>query len=285
MTKAHLVTAACALLAFSAVAAEKIPLWPEGVNVDAKGFAPYVEPYLLETATPLGVVIVCPGGGYGGRAKHEGEPVARKFNALGFHAFVLQYRVAPNRYPAPQQDVFRAIRLIRSRAEAMKIAPDKIAVLGFSAGGHLTASAGTLFEEVNANAGDAVDSFSQRPDAIIPCYPVINILEKWGHRGSGHNLLGDQLDAEGIPLCLETRVTGNTPPAFLWHTAEDGGVPVRNSIEFAEACWRNKVKAELHVFPTGNHGIGLAEKYPDASRWPELAAQFLKTTCRFPARD
>lgn len=165
----------------------------------------------------------------------------------------------------------------------MGVDASQIAVLGFSAGGHLTACAGTLFNEIDANAGDEADAYPQRPDAIIPCYPVIS-FSKWGHSGSGINLLGERLGDLGERYSLETRVTPETPPAFLWHTATDGSVPIRNSMEFATACWNNGVKAELHVFPEGPHGIGLAADYPDAKRWPELAATFLKTTCGFTAR-
>ena len=268
---------------------ETIKLWntveSAGTGNPADDFAPYLEPFLLDRTQPLrGAVIVCPGGGYVNRAPHEGTPIALKFNELGFHAFVLQYRVAPYRFPAPQRDVFRAVRIVRSRAAELGIDAAQIAVLGFSAGGHLTASAGTLFDEVDAKAGDAADAYSQRPDAILPCYPVISFSTVWGHRGSGENLLGASLAELEERYCLDRRVTADTPPAFLWHTATDGAVPVRNSVAFAEACWKNGVPAELHVFPAGPHGIGLAADYPDAKRWPELAAKFLTATCGFTAR-
>ncbi len=267
---------------------ETVKLWHRkesaGTGNPADDFEPYFETYLLDKTQPLrGAVVVCPGGGYSCRAPHEAAPIALKFNELGFHAFVLHYRVTPYRYPAPQRDVFRAIKLIRSRAAEWGINAAQIAVLGFSAGGHLTASAGTLYNEVDANAGDAADAFSQRPDAIIPCYPVISFGD-WGHRGSGENLLGEKLAEIGGRFSLEARVTADTPPTFLWHTATDQAVPVRCSMEFATACWKNGVKAELHVFPEGPHGIGLAPDYPDAKRWPKLAAAFLTTTCNFTAR-
>lgn len=267
---------------------ETIKLWNRkesaGTGNPADDFEPYFETYLLDNSRPpRGAVVVCPGGGYSNRAPHEAAPIAQKFNELGFHAFVVHYRVAPYRFPAPQRDIFRAVRLIRSRAAEWGVDPAQIAVLGFSAGGHLTASSGTLFHEVNADAGDAADAFPQRPDAILPCYAVI-AFKGWGHLGSGQNLLGDKLDAQSEHFSLEKRVTPDTPPAFLWHTATDQAVPVRNSIEFATACWKNGVKAELHVFPEGPHGIGLAKDYPDAQRWPELAAKFLTTTCGFTAR-
>lgn len=268
---------------------ETIKLWKSvesaGTGNPADDFEPYLELCLLEGTQPArGAVIVCPGGGYCDRAPYEGGPVALKFNELGFHAFVLQYRVAPYRFPAPQRDLFRAIRIVRSRAAEWGVNPDQIAVLGFSAGGHLAASAGTLFDEVDATTGDAADAFSQRPDALIPCYPVISFSREWGHRGSGENLLGAALEAEEERFCLARRVTPAMPPAFLWHTATDNAVPVRNSVAFAEACWKNGVVAELHVFPSGPHGIGLALDYPDAKIWPELAAKFLTTSCGFAAR-
>ena len=267
---------------------ETIKLWnhPESANTGnpADDFEPYFETYLLDKSQPLrGAVVVCPGGGYSCRAPHEAAPIALKFNELGFHAFVVHYRVAPYRFPAPQRDIFRAVKLIRSRAAEWGVDASQIAVLGFSAGGHLTACAGTLFNEIDANAGDEADAYPQRPDAIIPCYPVIS-FSKWGHSGSGINLLGERLGDLGERYSLETRVTPETPPAFLWHTATDGSVPIRNSMEFATACWNNGVKAELHALPEGPHGSGLAADYPDAKRWPELAATFLKTTCGFTAR-
>ena len=268
---------------------ETIKLWSAvesaGTGNPADDFEPYLELCLLDGKEPArGAVIVCPGGGYCNRAAHEAEPIARKFNELGFHTFVLQYRVAPYRFPAPQRDVFRAVRIVRSRAAEWGVEPRQIAVLGFSAGGHLAASAGTLFDEIDAKAGDAADAFSRKPDALILCYPVISFSREWGHRGSGENLLGEALEQFEERYCLNRRVTPATPPTFLWHTATDGGVPVRNSIAFAEACWKNGVKAELHVFPSGPHGIGLALDYPDAKFWPELAAKFLTTSCGFTAR-
>ncbi len=256
-----------------------------GTGAPNDDFEPYMECYRLPGDSPRGAVVVFPGGGYCNRAPHEGRPIAERFNAMGFHAFVVQYRVAPYRYPAPQRDAFRAIRLIRSHAAEWNVIPHQIATLGFSAGGHLCASTGTLFQEVNAEAGDAADAYSQRPDAIIPCYPVINIIGEFAHPGSGMNLLGDAIgSSESLRLNLVNRVSQETPPAFLWHTANDPVVHVLNSIEFAKALWANGVKAELHVFPDGPHGIGLAESYADASAWPELAGRFLMTTCGFTAQ-
>ena len=228
--------------------------------------------------------MVFPGGGYSCRAPHEGEPIALKFNELGFHAFVVQYRVAPYRFPAPQRDAFRAIRLIRSRAQEWGVNPNQIATLGFSAGGHLCASTGTLYREIDADAGDEVDNFPCRPDAIIPCYPVINLTDGIAHRGSGENLLGDKINTpEAAKLDLDKRVSPDDPPAFLWHTADDGAVNVENSIRFAQAMWKAGVTCALHVFPHAPHGVGLGLDYPDIAVWPELAAKFLTVNCKFTA--
>ena len=270
---------------------EKILLWKTmesaGTGRPEDDFAPYLEPYLFEnTGDPRGCVIVFPGGGYCNRAPHEAGPIAERFNQMGFHAFVLQYRVAPYRYPAQQRDALRAVRLVRSRAAEWGIAPDRIATLGFSAGGHLCASTGTLYDEVDSTANDAADLVSPRPDALILCYAVIDLTEPFGHFGSGENLLGKEgvRAPEAKRLNLETRVTADTPPSFLWHTAEDTCVNVENSLAFARELWKNKVAAEVHVFPHGHHGLGLAPAMRDVAQWPELAGCFLVENCGFPAR-
>ncbi|MDR0931543.1 MAG: alpha/beta hydrolase [Victivallales bacterium] len=268
---------------------ETIKLWNsfESANTgkSSDDFEPYLETYLLDKTQPLrGAVIVCPGGGYAGRAEHEGAPVAQKFNEFGFHAFVLHYRVLPYRFPAAQRDLFRAVRLVRSRADQWGIDASQIAVLGFSAGGHLVASGGTLFNEVDAKAGDAADAYSQRPDAILPCYAVISLQDDFGHVGSGENLLGTAYEQKKEYYSLQNRVTVDTPPCFLWHTVSDEVVPVRNSVVFAEKCWENNIPAELHIFPDGPHGTGLAPAYSDLKSWSTLAAKFLTTTCKFTAR-
>ena len=147
-------------------------LWPEnfsaGQSKDAD-FVPSLDIYTLDGPEAKGAVVICPGGGYAHRATHEGKDIALRFNKLGFHAFVVQYRVSPNRFPAPQQDIFRAVKIVRSRAEEWNVKTDKIAVCGFSAGGHLAASSGTLFDEVKFTVGDETEKDSQKPDALILC--------------------------------------------------------------------------------------------------------------------
>lgn len=262
---------------------QKMMLWsdvktaPDGSTDE---FQPYLEPYLLPGDKVRGCVIVCPGGGYCCRAPHEGAPIAERFNSLGFHAFVLQYRVAPYLYPAPQEDALRAIKIVRAHAAEWRIKPDKIAILGFSAGGHLACSAGIVFDEVNADNGDECDSVSARPDAEILCYPVIMGFPGKGHQGSFMNLLGKDVPQEKYPdYSWERRVKPQTPPAFLWHTAEDGAVPVENSLEYALALKQQKIPFAIHIFPDGPHGVGLADNRPgleDVTVWPELAGTWLK---------
>jgi acetyl esterase/lipase len=235
-----------------------------------------MEVYRIDSDEPRGAVLVCPGGGYAHRADHEGGVIAETFNRAGFNAFVVHYRIKPYIFPAPQEDVFRAVKIVRSRAAEWNIKPDKLAVLGFSAGGHLAASSGVLFDEVEACNGDAADAVSARPDALILCYPVISGGD-FAHHGSFLNLLGEGATPQGKErFSLEKRVTSDTPPAFLWHTAEDPGVPVENSLLFASALSAYKIPFELHVFPFGRHGLGLAPENPEIAIWPELCSTWLR---------
>lgn len=250
---------------------------PSGHHGD--DFTPYLDTFLLDGAKqPLGAVLVLPGGGYTHRAYHEGDPVARKFNELGFHAFVLQYRVAPYVAPAPQEDAIRAVKLIRAHAQEWGIG--KLAVLGFSAGAHLAACSALRFE-ADGEHNDDIDRIDARPDALVLCYPVIALSEPFGNRGSGTALVGgDDLKAMRR-YDLHKLADENTPPTFIWHTADDAAVPVRNSVCFAEAMWQCGNTCELHVFPHGPHGRGLGYGFRDISQWPVLAAEFLAASAGF----
>ena len=258
---------------------EPLPLWPAGAP-GARGHTtadqPRLTPYLPRDGTGVrGCIVVCPGGGYGGHAPHEAEPIAHWLCGVGLAACVLEYRVAPYRHPIPLGDAQRALRLVRHRAAEWQINPQRVGILGFSAGGHLATSAATLFRETQLDPADPIDRQSSRPDALIACYPVITFGEH-RHHGSMINLIGDPPPPElREQLSLETQVTKETPPSFLWHTADDQAVPVENSLLFAQALRRCAVPFSLHVFPAGPHGMGLAIMEPAVGIWTNLCAQWL----------
>lgn len=251
---------------------EKITLWDEsekhGGSSSGSGTFKSCDPSLTSYPAPggknRGTIIICPGGGYEFKAEHEGEPVALWLNSLGINAYVLDYRVNPDLHPAPMMDVRRAIRLARLRAEASGTLADKIGVLGFSAGGHLAACAGTMW-----------DSRESRPDIMILCYPVIS-FGRCGHLGSKMNLLGETANQAVLDdMSLENRVDRQTPPAFIWHTADDADVPVENSLLLANALTAKQVSFSCHIFPHGEHGLGLATENSEVKIWTKLCADFL----------
>jgi acetyl esterase/lipase len=230
-----------------------------------------------------GAVIVCPGGGYQVLAAHEALPIAAWLNEAGFAAFILRYRVAPHGHPAPLEDATRAVRLVRARAAEFNILPDKIAILGFSAGGHLVTTIGTHFDGGDPSAADPIQRASSRPDALIACYPVVS-LETFSHEGCLTNLLGsDRSPGVLRHLSNEFHVTPQTPPAFLWHTADDEVVPAEQSLCFARALAKNHVPFELHVFPHGRHGLGLGDgssfvgKSAEVAQWTQLCQIWLES--------
>ena len=217
-------------------------------------------------------ILVLPGGGYAKTADHEAEPVAEWLASLGIHAFVLRYRVAPEQHPAPLEDAKRALLWIREGNHGLKVEASKVGVLGFSAGGHL---ASTL--SVGVATGDPLlDTSGAVPDLSILCYPVISFVDSV-HQGSVDNLVGTGAGLEVLRgMSAELNVTPATPPAFLWHTAEDQSVPVSHSLAYAGALGRAGVPVELHVFPSGVHGIGLAQGTPGADQWTTLCAAWLR---------
>lgn len=259
-------------------------LWPAGAP-GAKGNRdedkPTLQFYLPEASRAVGTaVVVCPGGGYAHLAvDHEGKQIAEWLNRLGVAAVVLQYRHRRRGYghPAPLQDAQRAIRTVRARAHRLAVDAGRIGIMGFSAGGHLAATAATHFDSGAAEAEDPIERVSCRPDFLILCYPVIAFGEPYTHRGSQENLLGDHPDPTLLrSLSAEKQVTARTPPTFLFHTDEDRGVPAENSVQFYLALRRSGVPAELHVFATGRHGLGLAPNTPGTSLWPECCRQWLR---------
>ncbi|WP_274362346.1 alpha/beta hydrolase [Paenibacillus thermotolerans] len=257
-------------------------LWPEGapnaMGTEAED-QPAIEAYLVsssEGAAPC--VLVCPGGGYWVRAEHEGRPIAQWLNSLGISAFVLRYRVKPYGYPNAILDAQRAIRTIRARANEWNIDPDRVGVLGFSAGGHLAACSAVLPAVQAGDGGDAIDAHGSKPNLAVLCYPVITFQEPYLHEGSMIAQLGEQPDeALRDLLSCELQVDKDTPPAFLWHTADDSGVPVENSMMFAAALSRSGIPFELHIFEKGRHGLGLAEDDASVGQWTALCARWLQS--------
>ncbi|WP_052423755.1 alpha/beta hydrolase [Nonomuraea candida] len=223
-------------------------------------------------------VLVFPGGAYHHLAEHEGAPVARWLNSLGVAAFVVRYRVAPHRHPLPLLDAARAVRWVRHHAAAHGVDPGRVGVLGFSAGGHLAGLLATETGPMQAEGPhDAIDAADARPGLAVLCYPVTTLTGPRSHRGSAANLLGaDAPEPVRAALSLPGRVGPSTPPMFLWHTADDESVPVENTLLLSQALARNGVPQEVHVYPSGRHGLGLAGDDPVTGDWTLRCAAFLR---------
>ena len=245
---------------------EEFKLWENGTPGYSPdlGPEPTLTPYILENGKKNGCIIVCPGGAYMIRAEHEGGIVSEKMNEFGLSSFVLNYRVNPYHYPYITADVIRAVRYVRYNAEKFNIDPDRIGVLGFSAGGHLATSAAIIWSEPDILPDyqpDEIDSVSARPDFQILCYPVVSLVTEY-HDLTRKVLAGDMENPEQLyrRLSGELNVQSVSPPAFIWSTANDNCVPVSNSINYAAALMKAGVPCELHIFPEGNHGLGLGLK-------------------------
>jgi len=261
---------------------QELPLWESGAP-GAVGSEDADRPTLTVYRAARGAngtgVVVAPGGAYGGLAlDHEGRQIAGFFNAMGVTAFILKYRLGPRyRHPIQLGDARRAIRLARSRATELGILPNRLGMMGFSAGGHLTATAGTQFDNGKPEAADPIERVNSRPDFLILSYPVISFDPAITHAGSVRNLLGENAEPRLIEeLSADLRVTSETPPTFLFHTNADTGVPPENSVRFYLALRQAKVPAELHIFENGPHGVGLALADPALSVWPTLLTNWLR---------
>jgi len=269
---------------------ERILLW-EGEPPGAMGTGGDDIPFMLycpaptESATGTAIV-VCPGGGYANLAMdHEGYQIAEWLNGHGITAFILHYRRAPYRHPVPSMDAMRAIRTVRARADSWGINANRIGILGFSAGGHLTATASVLHGGPNPDAEDPIERVSARPDFAVPCYPVISMKDPVAHAGSRQNLLGENPDLALVErLSLELQVTKDTPPMFLLHTSEDQAVSALNSVQLYAALLEHGVPAELHIFMQGKHGLGLGNKEPvlPMGAWPDLCIAWIKAIGMLP---
>ncbi len=218
--------------------------------------------------TPRRAVVICPGGGYRFRSDREAEPIAYQFMAAGHAVFILNYSVADKAADfAPLTEAALAIKYLRENSERYNISPSHIYILGFSAGGHLAASAGTLWNHPRLRAALGVDSGASpegigRPDGMILCYPVITAGEKC-HRGSIERVSGDtELCEQTVALwSLENQVDSTTPPCFIWSTVTDKVVPVENTLLFINALQKNGISYEAHIFPTGAHGGALCNEF------------------------
>lgn len=256
---------------------KKIKIWQNDKNIHS-----YIRPYLIDCDTPRPAVLILPGGGYNIVCEpSEGAPVAKKFNSLGIHAFVLNYRAAPDIFPAAQTDAMRALRIIRANAEKWRINANAVGVCGFSAGGHLSVSLGSdMVDNIQALGNDEYDSYRRRPDFIIAGQGVLTFrdckigsIETAGYLLGKKNLSETELDS----IAPDLHVNNSTPPTFLWHTFSDQVVDYRASIYLAQELRKHEVPCELHIFPQGDHGILLGVNTPDVSQWPELAARFIAT--------
>ena len=262
--------------------------YPAGAKRD--GYQPALGCYLQNRSEDLlysrkrPAVIVCPGGCYSYKSDREGEPVAMRFLAAGMQAFVLQYSTDPSKYPCALLELAAAVAVIRENSEAWSVDPEKIFICGFSAGGHLAASLGTLWKESFIGRALGCGNYEWKPDGMILCYPVIS-MEDYTHEESRQCLLGERAQELAGKLSLQRRVTGDTVPAFLWCTQEDEAVPMENSLLFAAALRSNGVPMELHIYEKGRHGLALCdlttEREPsqvveDNAGWIDLAVRWIR---------
>jgi len=271
-----------------------IELWPEGVPGLRADASPEIvkdervsnvhKPSLTYFPAPAGIangtaVIMCPGGGYVRLAMtNEGMGAVRWLNPLGVSVFILKYRLQEYGHPAPLRDVLRAVRLVRSRAAEFGLDPNRIGVAGSSAGGHLAACSGTLYDEPIGRTGNALDLVSARPDFLILQYAVITMRLPITHAGSMKSLLGENPSPEAISLLsVNEHVTKDTPPTFIMATQEDKSVPVENALLFYQALRAAKVPVEMHLYPNGPHGFGFRTDLGQTSDWPKRAEEWMRS--------
>ncbi len=255
-----------------------------GLQVSAD---PKLITYILDTGYDGGekkrrpAMVICPGGAYSMTSDREAEPIAVRFNALGFHSFVVRYTVeAPMRFPGALLEVCKAIAMVREHADEWNVDSNKIVVCGFSAGGHLAASVGTFWNNELVTKPLGLNHQEDQPNGMVLCYPVIT-SGGFAHNGSFYNLLRDHYEEQKELVSLEKQVNADTPPAFLWHTFEDSCVPVENTLLMATALREKRIPFEVHIYPKGWHGLALSTQETgggpaEVSEWPDLAARWAK---------
>lgn len=253
---------------------DTFPLWPDGApGALGKGSndIPTLTVYLPDPTNATGAaMVICPGGGYGHLAQHEGRDYALWLNRQGVAGFVLKYRLGTSGYhhPAMLQDAARALRTVRARAAEWQVDSHRIGIMGSSAGGHLASTLVTHFDPGDKKSADPVERVSSRPDIAILCYPVIMMDGEFVHKGSRENLLGKSPSRKlKRELSADRQVTSNAPPCFVWTTYEDKTVPMENSLEFVAALRRTAVPCDFHVYEHGGHGMGLGTRKFDPDKW------------------
>lgn len=270
-------------------AQEKIYLYPSTQKVTNDGFELDKEPPFMEyfPANPDSAngstILICPGGGYAHLAvQHEGLDVAKFFNDQGYAAYVLHYRLnngaqQGHRFPDQYNDVTTALRIVKAHAKERKLDPERVGILGFSAGGHLASMGATMHIPSNKKSKEPVQQQSSRPAFAVLIYPVIDLAGKPAHRGSREMLLGKNPDNELVDsLSTFNRVNQHTPPTFLVYSNDDNVVPPENGILFYSALREHNIPTSLHIFPHGGHGYGMAPKDPVLNTWPRLCVAWLK---------
>lgn len=265
-----------------------IPLWngpAQGAQGDKETDIPTIAIYLPSADQgPTPAIVICPGGGYVRLSmEHEGTVIAQWLRDHGIAGIVLKYRLPVNgyRHPIPLLDARRAIQTVRFRAREWNIDPDKIGIMGFSAGGHLASTAGTSqrieFIEPATTNSDEIDQVSFRPGFMVLIYPVISMQDDITHKGSKENLLGPNPPAELVErLSNEKQITDKTPPTFLVHADDDKSVPPENSIRFYDGLREAGVPAEMHIYLKGGHGFGTRPFAGPAARWPDQCLLWLR---------
>ncbi len=251
------------------------PMYNKDFDNEENVGCPSMDSYIINDGNKHSCFIICPGGGYSHRADHEGGNIAEELNKIGISAFVLNYRVAPYHHPVELMDAKRALRYVRYHADKFNIDPDRIGIMGFSAGGHLACIEAEYYDSFEQEPVDEIDRVSAKPDLLVLCYSVITAGSEISHSRSIDCLLGEDKSLITAMSC-EQNVRGDMPPVFIWHTFADASVDCRNSLVMAASLKEKNIPCELHLFPEGKHGSDLAADIEGTSQWFSLFVNWLK---------